>query len=108
MGVLPPTRYEHLSLGRTRRHLSSRRIVSPHHLVSLLVWLLTLQRRIWARPQRVVRRLHSLPYYPNQVVAQCVEVRLISELGGESLQRLGRIVLSAVETSIYEALDTVP
>src|SRR5215210_3474091 len=48
-----------------------------------LLRLLAVSRRIGAQPQRHVGWLHRLPYHPYQVVAQGIQVRLISELGGE-------------------------
>jgi len=39
-----------------------------------------------------VRRLHRFPYYPHQIIAQGVEVRLVPELGGEGFEGLCRIV----------------
>src|SRR5215203_3545516 len=54
--------------------------------------------------QRDVRRLHSLPHYRQQFVAQGVEVRLVAQLGREGFQGLSRIVLPAVEAAVYESL----
>jgi hypothetical protein len=45
--------------------------------------------------------LHRFPYHANEIVAHSVEVRLISELGTEGFQCLGRIVLAPVEAAIY-------
>src|SRR5215211_5377489 len=45
------------------------------------------------------------PLPPPQVVAQRLQVCLISELGGEGFQGLSRIVLAAVEAPVYERLD---
>jgi len=50
--------------------------------------------------------LHRLPDYPHQVVAQGIQVRLVSKLGREGFQGLGCVVLTAVEALVYEALDT--
>src|SRR5215213_8868830 len=74
-------------------------------------------RRSWAphssagigsQPQRDVLRLHRLPDHTYQVIAQSVQVGLVSELGRESLQRLCCIILPPVEAPIYEALDVMP
>ena len=53
-------------------------------------------------------RLHRLPYHPNQVAAQSIQVRLVAQLGREGFQGLPRIVLAAVETMVDEALYATP
>src|SRR5215203_1765952 len=45
-----------------------------------------------------------LPDHCHQIVAQSIEVRLVSKLGGEVLESLSRVVLPSVEASIYERL----
>ena len=72
----------------------------PHYVTSALLWT-----TIRAQPQRDVGRLYRLPYRSYQVASQGVEVRLIPDLGREHLKRLPRVVLPAVEASIYERLD---
>src|SRR5215217_1606600 len=62
---------------------------------------------IGSQPQRDVLRLHRLPDHTYQVIAQGVQVSLVSELGRESLQRLCGVVLPTVEAPIYEALDAM-
>src|SRR5215204_551027 len=52
-----------------------------------------------------MRRLHRLPYHPYQVVAQRVQVGLVSEFGREGFQGLGCVVLPAIEAPVYEGLD---
>src|SRR5215212_1010528 len=70
--------------------------------------LASLRSGIRAQPQRDVGWLHGLPHDPDEIAAQGVEVRLVSELGREALQRLPRVVLAAVEASINERLDAAP
>src|SRR5215204_3079598 len=53
-------------------------------------------------------RLHRLPYYTHQVVAQGIQVCFVPELGGEGIQGLPRIVLPTVETTVDEGLDATP
>ena len=52
---------------------------------NVLVRLLALLCWLGAQPQRDVGGLHRLPDHPYEVVAQGVQVRLVSELGRESL-----------------------
>ena len=61
--------------------------------------------RVGTQPQRDVGGLHRLPYHPYQVVAQCLQVGLVPQLGGEGFQGLSGIVLAAVEAPVYERLD---
>jgi hypothetical protein len=49
--------------------------------------------------------LHRLSNHANPIIAQSVQVYLVSELGGESFKGLSRVVLAAVETTVYEGLD---
>src|SRR5215218_473664 len=70
--------------------------------------LASLRSGIRAQPQRDVGWLHGLPHDPDEVFAQGVEVRLVSELGREALQRLYRIVLPTVEAAVDKALDAAP
>src|SRR5215208_7561695 len=56
------------------------------------------------QPQRNVDRLHSLPYHTYQVLAQCVQVSLVAQLGREGFQGLPGIVFPSIEAAIYEAL----
>src|SRR5215204_4085332 len=60
------------------------------------------------QPQRDVCRLHSLPYHPQQVFAQGVQVCFVAQLGREGFQGLSCIVLAAVEAPVYEGLDATP
>src|SRR5215203_5459615 len=50
-------------------------------------------------------RVASSPDHYHQIVAQSIEVSLISKLGGEALQSLSRIVLPSVEAPICERLN---
>src|SRR5215210_6328655 len=70
--------------------------------------LASLWSGIRPQPQRDVGWLHRPPHDPDEVVAQGVEVRLVSELGREALQRLYRIVLPTVEAAVDKALDAAP
>ena len=45
---------------------------------------------------------------PDKVVSQGAEIRLVSELDREGLERLRRVVLSAVEAAVYKTLYAVP
>ena len=58
------------------------------------------------QPQRDVLWLHRLPYHPYQVIAQCVEIGIVTQLGGEGFQGLSGIVLLTVEAPVYEGLNT--
>src|SRR5215212_7905608 len=48
-----------------------------------LLHLLTLRSSIGTQPQRDVCGLHRLPNHPHQVIAQSVEVCLVTKLRGE-------------------------
>src|SRR5215211_1769668 len=63
---------------------------------------------IRAQPKRDVGRLHRLPHDPEEVLAQGVEIRLVSKLGREGLQRLYRIVVPTEEAAVDKALDAAP
>src|SRR5215210_4774760 len=70
--------------------------------------LASLWSGIRAQPQRDVGGLHRPPHDLDEVVAQGVEIRLVSKLGREALQRLYRIVLPTVEAAVDKALDAAP
>src|SRR5829696_5590358 len=70
-----------------------------------LVCLLTLQGCIRTQPQREVLGLHGLPHHPYQFAIECLQVRLIAQLGGEHLKGLSRVVLPSVEAPVHERLD---
>src|ERR671921_1750120 len=57
------------------------------------------------QPQIYVLWLHRLPDHCHQIVAQSIQGRLVSELGGEALESLLRVILLAVEAPIYERLN---
>src|SRR5215208_290266 len=63
---------------------------------------------IRAQPHRDVGWLHGFHYDPYELASSGVEVRLVSELGREALQRLYRIVLPTVEAAVDETLDAAP
>jgi hypothetical protein len=50
--------------------------------------------------------LHRLPHDSYKVAAQGVEVRLVTQLGGEGFQGLSSVILAAVEAPFYERLIT--
>src|SRR5919106_5674087 len=50
-------------------------------------------------------RLHRLPNYSDEVVAEGAQVCLVAQLRGECLKGLPRIVLVAIEAAVYERLD---
>src|ERR671920_1250857 len=70
--------------------------------------LASLWSGIRAQPQSDVGGLHRPAHDPDEVVAQGVEIRLVSKLGREGLQRLYRIVLPTVEAAVDKALDAAP
>src|SRR5918997_2199597 len=70
--------------------------------------LTSLWGEIRTQPQRDMNWLHRPPHDPDQVVAQGVEIRLVSKLGREALQRLYSVVLPTVEAAIDKALDAAP
>src|SRR5215203_2425792 len=70
--------------------------------------LASLWSGIRAQPQRDVGRLHRAPHDPDEVIAQGVEIRLVSKLAREDFQRLYRIVLPTVEAAVDKALDAAP
>src|SRR5215213_264568 len=74
----------------------------------LLDCLLALPGRIGTQPQRDVRGLHRLPNHPHQVVAQRLQVRLVSQLCGEGLEGLPSIVFPSVKAAVYERLYSPP
>jgi hypothetical protein len=51
--------------------------------------------------------LHRLPDHCQDIATQGIEVCLIPQLRGELFKRFGGIVLSAVETLVYEFLHAV-
>ncbi len=89
----PSSRYRFGGICIPTRGDRARGAVSGTHLLLLLLLrrvnggplmiLFDLQLRIGAQPQRDVGGLHGLFDHPHQIVAQCVEVGLVSELGGE-------------------------
>jgi hypothetical protein len=48
--------------------------------------------------------LHRFSYRTYQVIAQSVQVCLITQLGGEGFQGLSNVALTAVETPLDETL----
>lgn len=52
--------------------------------------------------------MHSLPYHPDEVIAECVEVGFVTQPRREGFQGLGSVVLSAVEATVDKALDAPP
>ena len=54
----------------------------------MLVRLLSLRTRIGAQPQREMGGLHSLPYHPHQIVAQGIQIRLVTEFLAEKASRV--------------------
>src|SRR5215217_7797350 len=60
---------------------------------------------IGAQPQRDVCRLHRPSYHARHLVGQGVQVRLLSQPGGEGLKRLCGVVLAVVETPVDQLLD---
>src|ERR671913_1262499 len=77
-------------------------IVAPGE--RMLVYLPVPGGCVGPQPQSDVFWLHRLPHHSYQIVAQSIEVRLVSKLGGEALESLSRVVLSSVEAPIYERL----
>jgi hypothetical protein len=73
-------------------------------LERLLVCLLVPGGSVGTQPQSDVLRLHRLPRYYHQIVAQGSEVGLIPERRREALESLSRIILLAVEAPVYERL----
>jgi hypothetical protein len=51
-----------------------------------------------------VGRLHRLPHHSYQIVAQSVQICLVSKLGREGFEGLGSVVLTPVEATIHERL----
>src|SRR5215210_682374 len=94
-----------MPLAKTWREHPRTRLLGSTVNKGLLVRLLSLRERIGAQPQRDVGGLHRLPHHPYQVVAQGVQVCLISELGREGFERLCCVVLPAIEAPVYEALN---
>ena len=70
--------------------------------------LFALRSRLGAQPQRDVGRLHRLVYHSYEVVAQCIQIRLVSELGRQGFESLSGVVLLAVEAPVYEGLYATP
>ncbi len=77
-------------------------IVAPGE--RMLVYLPVPRGCVGPQPQSDVLWLHRLPHLSQQIIAQSIEVRLVSKLGGEALESLSRVVLPSVEASIYERL----
>ena len=60
------------------------------------------------QPQRGVCWLHRLPNHPHQIVAQGVQVYLVTQLGREGFECLSSVVFPAVEAAIYKRPDASP
>src|SRR5215210_777002 len=56
---------------------------------------------VGTQPQGDVRRLHRLPRYFDELVADGAEVRFVAKPGGEGFEGLSRVILATVETPIY-------
>src|SRR5687768_12603094 len=56
------------------------------------------------QPQRGVPRLHRLVYHRDQRPAQPVQIRLLAQFRGETLERLCCVVLPPVEAAVDKAL----
>ncbi len=78
------------------------------NLLGLFTRAFTLRRCIWAQPQRYVGRLHRLFYHAHRIIADCVQVSFVAQLGREGFQGLSSIVLAAVEAPVDERLYTPP
>src|SRR5215213_2233780 len=50
----------------------------------LLAYLLVLRSRLWVQPQGDVLGLHGVPGHPYEVLAQRIQVRLLSQSAGKS------------------------
>src|SRR5215210_5284392 len=74
----------------------------------LLVCLPVPGSRVGTQPQSDVLRLHCLPHHSHQIVAQGIEVRLVTQRGRERFERLCGVVLVAVEAAVYERLGAPP
>lgn len=61
-----------------------------------------------AQPEREVCWLHRLLYHRQQMVTEGVEINLLAQCRAESLDRLPRIILRAVEAAIHCALHRAP
>src|SRR3712207_5092266 len=70
--------------------------------------LLSLGEPVGTQPQGDMSRLHSLLNHSHDIVAQCIQVRLVSQFGRESFERLRGIVLPSVEAAVYKRLDAPP
>src|ERR671911_2941758 len=70
--------------------------------------LASLWSGIRTQPQSDVGGLHRPAHDPDEVVAQGVEIRLVSKLGREGLQCLYRVVLPTVETAVDKVMDAAP
>jgi hypothetical protein len=58
-----------------------------------------------SKPQRCSRRLHRLIDYGQQLGRKRIEVDLVTQPGAERLDRLGRVVLAAVEAPVHYRLN---
>src|SRR5688572_8148980 len=79
-------------------------VTTPHYTISshAAVYITTASlpaRREPSLDEATTRRATAAlpPDHPHQILAQCIEVRLFSELCGEALEGLSRIILLAVE-----------
>src|SRR5829696_928236 len=52
--------------------------------------------------------LHRLPHHSHEIASQRLEVGLVSQLRGECLDGLPRVVLAPVKATIYERLYATP
>src|SRR5215211_7645901 len=72
----------------------------------LLMRLPALGLRVGTQPQCDVLRLHRLLHHPYQAVAEGAQICLVTQPGVEGAEHLCRIILPAVETPVYNRLDT--
>ena len=62
----------------------------------------------WPQRQRDADSLHGLGNHCQHMLAQGIQVSLISQPGAEGFWRFGCVVLSLVEAAVYEGAYTTP
>src|SRR5215211_8559619 len=115
-----PRRNMRPAVGRSRRRsrplsalcgVSPSTFLSPHSRPGqgpLDQSSLVLHSALGTQPQVHVSGLHRLADHPHEALSEPVEVRLVPQGGREGFQGLSRIVVAAVEASVYKRLDAAP
>jgi hypothetical protein len=85
----------------------TKRTLQPSVTRTLLLWLRPITGRFGAQPQGDVGGLHRLPYQPDQVVAQGLQVCLVAQRHGERFDGRSCVVLAEVKAYVYVGMNAL-